>query len=535
MVPMITRREFVQGAGAAALLPDAIANARMGRGAIAGASWQLPSGHYLAANFPLQIIAPRAGLTAANRYYTAYPGIPFVVPVAVIGGAWPFLYQLTSAPSGMTIGQQYGQANYGIITWENPVAGSYSLEVTVTDQQGNSQSVSWTLTVQTSGFLFVDSVDGNASVPNGGTGTGTISNPFKTMNDWYAGATGGDGENTQSDTTYVGYFVYYRGNNGNTYSFDTCYYPSSGQVYMDGKPVVHMAYPGDASPTFDVVTNGISWYMPDDNKDVFIQGVTFNGAPTTSTTPNCLQWDSGVTDIGIFQCTFQEPSTASVEGINCALLYSDDNSPNVTQYLSFIGNTIEGLNGYDAFLAYSTEYCLFENNTCNGINGAVASGCFYAKDSGNSYWTVRNNTGLTGNTATFGTQSLVLISDFSTVQYVEIVWNNFASTGSGVYLEIGNGGSVSDIYLGRNTWQIDAHAITGSNLTGAIYITDDVNQFTDSAANSHGWYSPGGYVLSDATYAGEECVGLNGNFVNSGGDLVSPYTEYFGERGWQVG
>jgi hypothetical protein len=532
---MLTRRQFVSASGL--LLPALMVRRSWSQQTLSAASsWQLPPGGYLPAHFPLQIIAPRTGLTKANRYYLAYPGLALSLPVCVIGGAWPFLYQLSGAPSGMTIGQQYGQANYGVITWANPVSGTYNLTVTVIDQQGTQQSVSWTLTVQTANFIFVDSVNGNASAANGGTGTGTISNPFKSMNDWYAGVAGGTGSNTESDSTYAGYFVYYRGNNSNNYDLSACYHNSNNQIPMGpAKPTVHMVYPGDGSPTFAVQAASVQWWFPSSTRNIFVQGVTYDGAPSAmSHDAATIQWDSGVTDVVVTGCTFQQPGTSPVGGGNVpALVYSDDNLPSVTKYMSFVGNTIEGTNSYNAFIGYATQYCLFENNICNGING-VGNGCFYAKLGGNSYWSVRNNIGLAGNTASVDGQSFVMIEDYNTVSFVEIVWNNYMSSGAGVRLVTGDGAVVDNIFLGRNTWQIAAHVLTGPpNPADTITTTDDVNQFTDSAANAHGWILNGS-LLPGATFTGEKCVGFNGGFVDSAGDLQGSYVQYLGAYGHQV-
>src|SRR5689334_21125847 len=79
-----------------------------------------------AANYPLQIIQPQPNLTTHSRFYKAYPGILYRVPVSVLGGAYPFTYSLTTAPSGMTI-----DAATGIISWPNPTTSGSPHSVTV--------------------------------------------------------------------------------------------------------------------------------------------------------------------------------------------------------------------------------------------------------------------------------------------------------------------------------------------------------------------------------------------------------------------
>ena len=77
-----------------------------------------------AANYPLELISPRAvgtspssGLAAmpsGHRIFKAYPGLEYNIRAVVIGGAYPFTFALSNAPSGMSINAD------GTITWPNP-------------------------------------------------------------------------------------------------------------------------------------------------------------------------------------------------------------------------------------------------------------------------------------------------------------------------------------------------------------------------------------------------------------------------------
>ena len=149
----------------------------------------------IAANYSLEIVQPQPNLTTVNRFYKAYPGLVYNVRPAVIGGAYPFTYTLTAYPSGMSI-----NSSTGIISWQNPTTtGSpHAVTVSVRDSEGTVATVSWTITVDSSGFYFVDAVDGK-TVANGGTGT--FANPWKTIEDWYL---------TKYNTAYQGGFLYFR-------------------------------------------------------------------------------------------------------------------------------------------------------------------------------------------------------------------------------------------------------------------------------------------------------------------------------------
>jgi len=173
----------------------------------------------------IEIIQPQAGLTTTNRFYKQYTGLEYNVKVSVIGGDFSALaYSLTTAPSGMTINAATGE-----ITWANPIeAGSpHSVTAEVTDGL-TTDTVSWTVTVTTSGFLFIDSTVSTS-------GVGTIGDPMKLWTDFYLA--------TEADSTYSGYFLIFRAGTHLVDSNAPATY--NGHQWGTQKPVVMMAYPGE--------------------------------------------------------------------------------------------------------------------------------------------------------------------------------------------------------------------------------------------------------------------------------------------------
>ena len=190
------------------------------------------SGTAAYAPFDIEITQPRAGLDTTNRYYKQYTGIEYNVKTYVRGGDFSALvYSLTASPSGMTINPVTG-----VISWPNPIeAGSpHNITVSVTDGI-TSDSVSWTLAVDTSEALFVDSVNGSA------LGTGAIGDPMSDITDWYG--------SSKTNDTHAGKFVYYR---TGTYNVDCIpkNEPTGGVTLSADKPTVHLAYPNE-SPVLD--------------------------------------------------------------------------------------------------------------------------------------------------------------------------------------------------------------------------------------------------------------------------------------------
>ena len=146
---------------------------------VALVSSEYPEGYY-PSNYELELVSPRAAGTApsaesgtptmpsGHRIFKAYPGIEYNIRAVVIGGAYPYTFSLSNAPAGMTINARTGE-----ISWPNPQANAEPT-ITVRDMEGTERSSSWAITVTTSGFRFVDSVNGDDS------NAGTLAAPWQT-------------------------------------------------------------------------------------------------------------------------------------------------------------------------------------------------------------------------------------------------------------------------------------------------------------------------------------------------------------------
>lgn len=482
------------------------------------ASWMLPVGHWVAAVKTLQLIAPRTGIGANSRYSRAYTGLQWRVPVGVQGGAYPYQYSI-SGPSGMTVGQHYGDTDYGVINWPTPVAGTTSYTVTVTDQQGNTDSATVTLVVGTANFIVIDGTNGHHSSNNGGSGTGTLANPFLDMSDFYNG-TSGSGAGTRFDTTYQNYHVIYR---TGTYDPSVCYTDSNGLIEFGAKPPVHIPYPGE-SVSFDFQSGVVTFSTSADN--ICMNNITVLGLPRSLTLTANMAWriDGGGTDYLFFENTLQTPAGAAINGTNPAFIMFADSHPSIAQYILFKDNTIQGDHGYDVVLGYYTKNFLAEGNSLSNCSGHG----FYSKI-GNDTFELRANTGIANNTGT-----LVEFDGYSPASATCLVsYNNYKSSFAGVQFGPNTGGTVTPVYLVRNTWQIPNHEVDNVPV-GVLQVINDVNQYTNASATAHGWLISGGSI-STPTYSGEECVGLNGGFVDSSGNLTGANrTAYLGIRGQEV-
>jgi hypothetical protein len=211
-----------------------------------------------AANMTLEIINIKPAGTGSpaipstNRIFRAYPGIEYNIRAAVIGGLYPYTYSLSIAPSGMTIDSRTGE-----ITWPNPTTGGspHSCTIKVIDDEATEVTASWSISVSTSGFLFVNSSYSGAE-------TGSISQPYSSMDNLFS-----------DQTDNITAIVYFR---AGTYSM-----PSISS--MGSRPHNWIGYPGEsvtinmqqrqgvwteAAPYFDslyftnMLNHGIHMYGP---------------------------------------------------------------------------------------------------------------------------------------------------------------------------------------------------------------------------------------------------------------------------------
>ena len=464
--------------------------------------WQLPPGHFEPAKLPLTIIAPRPGLTTTNRYYKAYPGIAYDVPVSVLGGAWPFEYTLTTAPAGMTIGEHYGDARYGQIYWENPTvsASPHPVSVRVRDQEGHEATVSFSVTVTTDGFLFLDAVNGNDANP------GTLASPKQTINGWYRGA--------KSDSTYSGSFVYYR---AGTYRTDAGPIEDGIRLANTGtsKPSVHLAYPGETA-TIDVRNAHLAHYSG--VRDVFFSGLTFDQIGNNNAW-HALAFDSDTQRVVIYKNTFNRPVGGGGVGSNSSSIFIA-NGGTVTPYWALVYNDFVDTYQVMAVEAYLSSDAVFEGNRLNNNS----AGGLYLKNS-NPRWSIRGNEGLTNNSA-----FLVRVDAYNgaeNVDDIEVCWNNYASSGVGWILgyERNDYGTFTSY---RNTWQVNEHSVVNAQ-SATLNVIRDVIQHTGGFAN--GVHLEGTSITPFYT---DPLAGESG-LVDSNGKLVGQSrTNYLGIRGHEA-
>jgi hypothetical protein len=404
------------------------------------AHWQLPPEQFVAAKMPIRLVHPRPDSETNSwaRHRKAYPGLEYRIPVSVQGGAYPFYYEVIQGPSGMTVGQQIGAADYGILRWTPPgSSGPQTVEVRVTDQEMNSVTARFTLIATTEGFVFVDpKVASN--------GDGTINSPLRDF--WLIH---GDGDATYKK--YAGYIAYLRDGTHRVANTGG-WFPMSAN-----SPMVVLGYPGEA-PVINSRNGYISVRSSNGPGDFFFGGIKLKDSNPDM--ENSRFFSVGGT--AGYRSTFFE---LSFEG-QVAGTAGNDNQHHIhyaaqagyTEYLTFWGLQFrdQATNGSSIGSTYQTRFVVVENN----LFGAAKSGftpnaaVFMKYDS--TMWSLRRNISLVQQ---FRSATLMqYAADRKTPpqpQLVEMCYNLLGSGGSVIAGSWGGQGHTADSpggNLSNTTW-----------------------------------------------------------------------------------
>jgi hypothetical protein len=349
-------------------------------------AWQLATGHYVPAPIVPVIVHPRpdvdtGSLAGGNpnsweRARLAPDGIPWRIPITVYGGAWPNEYKILAGPAGLSIGQHYGDTDYGFLSWSNPVIGTYTITVQVTTQDygriGSSAdpigqyTISWTLVVadhtDVTKFVYLDASAGNDS-NNGAFGTA-----WQTF-------TGFVGASTSGKQLIL---------KAGTYAMNVL----SAILDCTSRAKVWIGYPG-ASVTIDYSgswSGTDSWILMNSGSGAGSGGgsasnITFSGTPS-----NWATIDSGNNhdQFHIFhygdRALYYENAFTGMNGHSLNGNWSNWQGifPAATgamhNYFSLAKNTFSNMSNMQsggAFISYSLRCAVLEGNTVSGFSSGV--------------------------------------------------------------------------------------------------------------------------------------------------------------------
>jgi hypothetical protein len=342
------------------------------------AHWQLPPEQFVAAKMPIRLVHPRPDSETNSwaRHRKAYPGLEYRIPVSVQGGAYPFYYEIIQGPSGMTVGQQIGAADYGILRWTPPgSSGPQTVEVRVTDQEMNSVTARFTLTATTEGFVFIDpKVASN--------GDGTINSPLRDF--WLIH---GDGDADYNK--YAGYIAYLRDGTHRVANTGG-WFPMSAN-----SPMVVLGYPGEA-PVINSRNGYISVRSRNGPGDFFFSGIKLKDSNPDR--ENSRFFSVGGT--AGYRSTFFE---LSFEG-HVAGTVGNDNAHHIhfaaqdgwTEYVTFWGLEFrdQASKGSSIGSTYQTRYVVVENNLFGAAKAGFTPNAAVFMKQESTMWSLRRNISL---------------------------------------------------------------------------------------------------------------------------------------------
>lgn len=481
---------------------------------IQGGTWQLPSGYFMTANQAMMRIYPRPdGETSTNArhrwaYYDGSNNIPYRVPVGVAFGAPPFHFELLSGPSGMTIGADRWDTDYGVINWvpAGSVTGA-TVSVRVTDQQLNQITITWTVSTSssTSHFMFVSNSGSDAN-------SGAIGSPKQTL----VGVFG----STYAASSNVGAKVYLR---AGTYSLPAWTDTELGstptmRLNSSTKPVALMAYPGE-SVTIPATNSMIS--MSGSGHDSFISDILFTGYRAAQSNYQLIFLGPGQRTM-CWNIDWTSPGQGTTGNDNATMFFGSAQGSSFIPYLYLKSCTENGRpsgggNNYGFCSLYSRQYVLIEN--CQFAGYAAAS--FYIK--GTNYDVcVRgcDSNAYSGYTMSCG------FSPVTDSNRIEFCYNKIKTANDSIFYPH-EGGSVSNLWFVRNSLYSTRIEFAFPN-SGSYLIKDNAIVTNASPIIESG---------SQVTVQGTECQGtLSAGIMDSTSlNLTGAYrTNWLGRRGYEI-
>ena len=474
-----------------------------------------------AQHFPLEITSPKPvgpapnGLDGNHRVYRAYPGLEYNIRVAVVGGTFPYRFALSGQPAGMII-----DAGTGGISWPSPAA-SATINVSVTDSAGASSQTTWGVTVGTKGFVFVDAARGrDLAGTNGCTaacGTGTVENPWRTLEDVYKGATGSD-------------IVYLRAGSYSLPPGIPRIAPGTIEevvVFSEAKnPVIWLAYPGDARPVIDFAYTG-KGEVP----RIRLTGGTIYVDGLRTTRSRCMVFHLFQTRQrgSVVRRTAMDTHGPGQDGSNCSFIMIKQEYGTPAYGSIFQDNGFSGLkqgSGNSGIKLYSQFKPLVADNTFTQFEAGSEA---IAVKSDITQFTVRGNRLDVGGIALGGNMAATMETT-----YGEFVFNN--AKGDEYAMIVNQNGAAGRIFVSRNTLRGRILILNTDARDGPFTFSGNV------IVNRDGGNSPKPFLTFESVSAPVQVVqkdNLTGapdrGLVDAAGNLQGEALNLLGRRGHQLG
>lgn len=485
-------------------------NSRIYSGSRTG--WGLDSGHYQGYLDPVAVHPrPDSETSQYARHRINAVGQKYRIPVVVGHGAWPFKYEILSAPSGVTIGQTLtlsgnslvAGADYGVVEWINPTAGTHTFEVMVLDQKNIKTYFKWVLVVSDSNWVYLD---GGAA----GGGNGTFATPYNSISQLNGLTTKGvlvKAGTVDWETKGVG--------GGTALNISKVFVPyNSGAVIFN--QATTLSFMGSAN---DYWFNGITFKIPSGRNNV-TKWMGFDGSDRVVFFENIIDLESyALTGGNWTNSSFAMWSNVAWTG----------------SYNCVVNNQFNNISERDFMLFYSMAYLVIEGNTVS--NSSVGAGYghgFYLKMSVRDS-TIRNNRSV----GVSNTQKLVRLDSYVganglLMDNLECCYNSYYKVGSGAVISSGDEASAygDARYIYRNSIvNTGAGGIQTTNATATDTITLDANAIMSDQGSPSGVIGTfsGTVVNTDYLYGN-----LASGMLDSNCKLQGAYLSNLGTKGAEV-
>lgn len=541
----IGRREFMVAIGALSFVARTRkVYARRGRGGEGGSSGNgfYPSTHWVPAQQPMVVAYPQPDASTpsyARHHWMYYDGVTAfnnVIPLFVVGGAYPHVWSIVSAPAGTTIGVAFTQTGVGYGEVVCAPTGNFTnatFHFRCTGQDGTSVDIVFTAstTSSTAHFPFANSATGSD------TNSGTISSPFKTLTPLIGAAYGattfpGATAVLMGSGTYAGFIQ--SGNLTGSMALD----PSAGLGGIIG-------YPGD-SPVIDITNVGGYCFTDAPSADgLFYQNLEFSGTNSAV----CFHYigsnnlNSQLTVHNIY-CpnVFGGTNPTGTNAENASIVEVQDEGTTPRNYICMKGLKETNRSGTGS---QKTWFCLFNANYsigefCTSTGRTNSGDISEAYKAGNSNCVLRYCSDITNLSAGVCALSIGAYPQGAPTAVNEICYcllMNYGNlNGEQAFLINASANAMNDTYMYRNSailltgiWPALA-ANNGGSDTGNIYFINNAIQYpsTGSARVASG-------TGMTVTSSGTEAESTSSIFDSTNNyALTGVLASYNGIRGWLI-
>lgn len=458
--------------------------------------------------------------------------VPLRFPIEVLGGVRPLHFTCNSGcPSGMVIDADLpddwatnGLQNYGVVRWDNPLIGTYSLDFLVQDQDGHSIHIAFTLNVvdknNTANFLWFDSINGNDS-----TGNGSYSTPWKTDLTKALGA-------TSTSVTTQGHVILKPG----SYTLPTHSDLSAGQMSFDStkRPVIVYGMPTNStSPNLPTLSFNSSQVYFGTMTGMYFGDLAMDGGETSfANYTNILIGDSQ-DRLGFFNLSITNPTNGTTGNDNTTFagFASGATSFDATynHYVFFRGVTETGrpLASNSAAICdmYGVKNAVFEDDAALSTS---ANNLITPKDSSQNMTFAYNRfpQKISGDEMAFDVLGVTQNGGHN--GNIEYVYNRGASAsgagGRALRVNAFAETAFGNFWSSRNTW-LGGIDFKTPNAGGPFVSENDVIQATTSIVETG----------SQVSVTGTECQNSSGIIDGSFNLIGSCASTWLYQRGYQIG